>query len=160
MKNREFGIEALKNYDYENCEEFEENFNFDEETGKYYRNLIYRDNNVLVKNIAWNPLCSTPIHGHNSRGCWVLVTRGELLEKVFQRREGRVIQTNERLLGVGEITYNHDAIGFHTVQNLSKTVQAATVHCYHPDYTVTAVMDEEGNIQTLPLTYYGEKGVI
>ena len=160
FEKRQFGMETLARYDYENCEEFDQYFNFDDEVGKYYRNRIYRDDSILVKNIAWNPLWTTPIHGHNSRGCWVIVTRGELVEKTFKRENGKVIQVDEGVLKAGEITYNHDAIGFHLMENPSETTQAATIHCYHPPYDITAVMDSDGNIQRLPLTYYGEEGVI
>mmetsp|Transcript_19032 Transcript_19032/g.21353 ORF Transcript_19032/g.21353 Transcript_19032/m.21353 type:complete len:84 (-) Transcript_19032:357-608(-) len=56
FEKREFGMKTIKDYDFENCTEFESYFKYDNEIGKYYRNRIYRDDSVLIKNIAWNPL--------------------------------------------------------------------------------------------------------
>ncbi|CAI2382178.1 unnamed protein product [Moneuplotes crassus] len=160
FEKREFGLDTMSKYDFLSCEEIQQYINYEDEAGKYYRNLIHRDDSIVLKTIIWNRLATTPIHGHSSRGCWVLLTKGELIEKTFIRKDGKVFQTDEAILKPGEITYNHDAIGFHSMENPSKTEQAMTIHCYHPPYDVTSVMDEDGVIKRLPLTYYGEEGVI
>ena len=112
----------------------------------------------MLKNIVWNPQSITPIHGHNSRGCFVLVTEGKLIESVYVRENGEPKIVDVKVLSPGDITYNHDAIGFHVMENDSETHKAVTLHCYHPPYDVTNVMRGTGEIRKSELKYYSKEG--
>ena len=160
FEKRELGTKALQAYDYSNDPEMEKYLLKEDEVGKYYRNLIFRDDSIMLKNIIWNPLVATPIHGHNSRGCWVIVTKGELIEKVFTRVDGKPKMIDQRILKEGGITYNHNAIGFHMMLNSSKTTPAITLHWYHPPYDTTAIMKGTGEIFNGPLSNYSKYGKV
>ena len=87
FEKRELGYLTMKAYDIERDTQIDKYLKFDgkEITHKvlqdstsiryfndlrevYYRNMIYRDASIMLKNIIWNPKVTTPIHGHNSRG--------------------------------------------------------------------------------------------
>mmetsp|Transcript_25744 Transcript_25744/g.25562 ORF Transcript_25744/g.25562 Transcript_25744/m.25562 type:complete len:97 (-) Transcript_25744:438-728(-) len=63
-EKRRFGLEALKMYDYKNDDEMNDYLKYGHEN-PYYSNLIHKDENILIKNIVWNPSVKTPPHGHN-----------------------------------------------------------------------------------------------
>ena len=179
FEKRELGYLTMKAYDIERDTQIDKYLKFDgkEITHKvlqdstsiryfndlrevYYRNMIYRDASIMLKNIIWNPKVTTPIHGHNSRGWWVLITQGELVEKVFTRENGEPQLIDEKILKKGDVTYNHNAIGFHLMQNDSESVPAITLHWYHPPYDTTAIMRENGEIFTGGLSYYSKYGKV
>ena len=78
FERKEFGIAAITLCNYKKEVPY---FYHGDELGHYYRNLIYIDEQISLKNLVWNPFAISSIHGHNSRGCWVLVMKGELIEK-------------------------------------------------------------------------------
>ena len=173
FEKREFGIAAMSLYDYTLDMKY---LNYENEKGKYFRNLIYRDESIMLKNIIWNPQAISPIHGHNSNGCWVMVTSGQINEQgmiflnnfylVFSRVGGKPKMIEEKVLRPGQITYNHNAIGFHLMENpdkingITNETPAVTLHCYHPPYDVTALMKPDGEVYHGPLAYYSKFGEI
>lgn len=140
--------------------EMKKYLNYEDTEGQYFRNLIFRDHNIMLKNIIWMPGATTPIHGHRSRGCWVLVTQGELIEQVYDVNSTKPKLIDEKSLREGDITYNHNAVGYHLMKNESKNVAAITLHCYHPPYDETDIVTEDGELKSVPLTYYSKLGKV
>ena len=146
-EKKEFGLQALKIYDYENDDEMHPYLKHGIDT-KYYSNLIERNDSTLLKNIVWNPQAETPVHGHNCQGCWVLCLQGQLTEEVMSGKEGE--PSTFKTLTPGAVTYMHDSIGFHRISNETPSTPAVTLHCYHPPYDETSVLKETGEISVMP----------
>lgn len=138
----------MKLYDYKSCEEMNE-YLMHGTKPKYYSNLIHQDEETLVKNIVWNPKVETPIHGHSCQGCWVMCLEGKLVENIYENEEGDPSLINSKVISPGDVTYMHDSIGFHTIENNSELTPAVTLHFYHPPYENTSVLTEEGSIETM-----------
>lgn len=148
QEKKQFGLDVMKIYDYENDEEMNEYLKHGE-SSKYFSNLIYEDDTILMKNIVWNPQAETPIHGHSCQGCWVLCLEGELVENIYENKEGDASMIKSNTVTPGGICYMHDNIGFHTIGNPSSITPAVTLHCYHPPYESTSVLNEEGKIDIM-----------
>ena len=148
VQKKEFGLQVMSVYDHKDDEEMKEFLKHGYQQ-KYYNNLIHQDDDTLIKNIVWNPKVETPIHGHNCQGCWVLCLQGQLVEKVYDWQEGDPNLVRTTTLSPGGITYMHDSIGFHTIENPSDMTPAVTLHCYHPPYENTSVLTEEGKIEIM-----------
>ena len=160
QEKKEFGITAMSLFDYENIEELEKYIHGEDGIGKYYRNLIFRDDSISLKNILWNPKVATPVHGHNCNGCWVICTQGELVERVYDNKNELPELVEEKVVRPGDITYIHDSIGLHQVENVSSTEPAVTLHCYHPPFDSAEMLNDEGELFKTHISYYSEYGHI
>ena len=116
----------------------------------------------MLKSIVWNPLTISPIHGHNSEGCWVRMMEGSVHEQIFYPEEESPPELrSEKDVNEGEVTWLHNSIGFHLMQNQSESKRAVTLHLYHPPYDETKIKAPTGEVTMGKLGYYtylGEKG--
>eukprot|EP00345_Euplotes_harpa_P010090 CAMPEP_0168336692 /NCGR_PEP_ID=MMETSP0213-20121227/11714_1 /TAXON_ID=151035 /ORGANISM="Euplotes harpa, Strain FSP1.4" /LENGTH=94 /DNA_ID=CAMNT_0008341975 /DNA_START=31 /DNA_END=315 /DNA_ORIENTATION=+ len=60
----QFGRLAMQRYDYLHDAELRKYMLHDSEQGAYYRNLIFRNDVLTMKNLFWNPGSVTKVHGH------------------------------------------------------------------------------------------------
>lgn len=109
------------------AEEFEQYATWRE--GGYTRNCVIRKEGFEFILLCWDKGAATPIHGHADQDCWVYQVSGELTEKRYKMKEGRLALSNEMDLTEGCLAYMHDRMGFHTIENGSKQ-RAMTLHVY------------------------------
>ena len=84
LEAKEFGLEVMAKYDYLHDTELKKYMLGDPVFGKYYRNLIFRNDLFTMKNLYWYPKSITAVHGHAKSDCWVIWTHGELVERVYK----------------------------------------------------------------------------
>ncbi len=99
------------------------------EDGCYTRNCIARRDCFEFILLCWDSGAKTPIHGHNGQNCWVYQVSGSASEKRFKKTHYGFELTNHTILNAGKITYMHDRMGYHTLENPTKT-PSMTLHVY------------------------------
>lgn len=99
------------------------------EDGGYTRNCIARRDNFEFILLCWDAGAKTPIHGHNGQNCWVYQVSGSASEKRFKQTHYGFELTNHTTLNEGKITYMHDRMGYHTLENPSNN-PSMTLHVY------------------------------
>ena len=119
-------VEVLKNIDIP-IADFEVYCSWKDDD--YTRNCIARKKTFEFILLCWNPGALTPLHNHDDQDCWVYQVSGTVLEKRFKETEKGFEITNEQNLGAGKITYMHDRMGYHTIENVSSE-RAMTLHVY------------------------------
>lgn len=119
-------VSVLKRIDIPTAE-FEEFATW--EDGGYTRNCIARRDNFEFILLCWDAGAKTPIHGHNGQNCWVYQVSGSASEKRFKQTHYGFELTNHTTLNEGKITYMHDRMGYHTLENPSSN-PSMTLHVY------------------------------
>ena len=110
--------------------------------GKYSRNCFARRDSFEMILICWDEDAKTPIHDHNGQHCWVLQISGSILEKRFEKNDSGFTLIDEAELRAGKISYMNDKMGYHTLENNSKS-QAMTLHVYANPINQCNVYNEE-----------------
>ena len=97
--------------------------------GKYSRNCFERRDSFEMILICWDEDAKTPIHDHGGQHCWVLQVSGSIVEKRFEKNDSGFTLIDEAELKAGKISYMNDKMGYHSLENNSKS-QAMTLHIY------------------------------
>jgi cysteine dioxygenase len=92
--------------------------------------------------LCWDKGSLTPIHGHDEKDCWVFQVSGQLKESRFTEIESGFELTNEMVLNAGQITYMHDRMGYHKIENLSNQ-RAMSLHVYACPINTCKIYNEE-----------------
>ena len=96
----------------------------------YARNCIVKTDEFELILICWNKGDITPIHGHDTQNCWVYQVDGKMTEIRYQKDEqGNLIECNKMFISPGMLTYMHDSMGYHLLENHTKH-NAMTLHLY------------------------------
>ncbi len=119
-------VSVLKNMNIP-ISEFEKYATWQEDC--YTRNCIARKDGFEFILLCWSKGASTPIHGHAGQNCWVYQVSGEVRERRYNETPHGFEVTNEAILNEGRITYMHDRMGYHTLENISNDV-SMTLHVY------------------------------
>ena len=114
---------------------------------KYTRNLVDQGNgkyNLLI--LCWGESQVSPVHSHPNSNCFVKILSGEMLETIFalptndnEREKLKILSETE--LKRDEVTYMHDSIGIHAMENPNHSEGAVTLHLYVPPYMECDVYD-------------------
>ena len=107
--------------------EFEKFANW--EKGKYKRNCIVRRDKFEFILLCWDIGASTPIHDHAGQDCWMYHVDGEICEKRYKESKIGFQVISEASYSSGKLTYMHDRMGFHNLENNSKN-KTMTLHIY------------------------------
>lgn len=110
--------------------------------GGYTRNCIARRDGFEFILLCWSEGASTPIHGHAGQDCWVYQVAGEVRERRYKEVDYGFDVVNEAVLSKGKITYMHDRMGYHTIENVSDG-GAMTLHIYANPIDRCKVYNEE-----------------
>jgi cysteine dioxygenase len=123
------------------------------EKGGYTRNCIARRDGFEFILLCWNSGAATPIHGHGGEDCWVYQVAGSVRERRYVEVESGFDVTNEAVLEEGKITYMHDRMGYHTIENNSEK-GAMTLHVYaNPIDRCKVYNEEEGCFEVKEMEY-------
>ena len=109
---------------------------------EYTRNCVARRDKFEFILLCWDKGSSTPIHGHAGQNCWVYQVSGEVRERRYKESGDSFEITNEAILNKGKITYMHDRMGYHTIENISNGM-AMTLHVYANPIDRCQVYNEE-----------------
>lgn len=132
-------------------EEFQEYASW--EDGSYTRNCIARKDGFEFILLCWAKDVGSSIHGHDGQHCWVYQVCGTVNEKRFDFTNGAFEETNNVNLDKGAITYMHDRMGYHSIQNVSGK-GAMTLHVYANPIDRCKVYNEEiGKFETVEMEY-------
>jgi cysteine dioxygenase len=121
--------------------------------GGYTRNCIARRDGFEFILLCWDSGAATPIHGHGGEDCWIYQIEGSIKEKRYVEVETGCDITNESVLEEGGISYMHDRMGYHTIENNSEQV-AMTLHVYANPIDYCKVYNEEAGFFELKKMKY------
>ena len=110
--------------------------------GEYSRNCIARRDSFEMILICWDEDAKTPIHDHGGQHCWVLQVSGTITEKRFEQNDGSFTLEDEAVLNAGSLSYMNYKMGYHTLENNSKS-RALTLHIYANPIDQCNVFNEE-----------------
>ena len=113
---------------------------------RYSRNLVFQNDSFMLLLLVWPKGVSSKVHDHPSDGCWVAGINGEIAEsRYFMASNGRIQKSKVNYYSKGGITWMHDCLGFHKVENASTTEVAVTLHVYSPPVKECTVFEENSN---------------
>ncbi|MBL4592711.1 MAG: cysteine dioxygenase family protein [Flavobacteriales bacterium] len=96
----------------------------------YARNCIVKTAAFELILICWKKGDITPIHGHDNQNCWVYQVCGNITEMRYEKdNEGKLIECNNMQLEPGVLTYMHDSMGYHLLENHTHQ-NSMTLHLY------------------------------
>eukprot|EP01039_Chlorochromonas_danica_P004358 gene4358-4779_t len=112
----------------------------------YTRNLIATDNkNYTLLLLCWSPGYASKIHDHPTEGCYVKVMKNTIREtRYIVTTEGEVVPYQSIEAGAGAVTFMHDSLGLHKIENPNLKEGSITMHLYTPPYQTCKVWDGEG----------------
>ncbi|MFZ9028921.1 MAG: cysteine dioxygenase [Crocinitomicaceae bacterium] len=123
------------------------------EKGGYTRNCIARRDSFEFILLCWDAGAKTPIHGHDSQNCWVYQVSGSVSEQRFKQTSYGFELTNETVLEQGKITYMHDRMGYHTLENTSQS-PSMTLHVYaNPIDRCEVYNEQRGCFEVVEMEY-------
>lgn len=95
----------------------------------YTRNCLYRDQNLELILICWEPKQETSIHNHGGEECWLGICDGVIEEQHFiqEGKSLKLIQSEN--LVEGKVSYMNDKLGIHKLKNSTKK-RAMSLHLY------------------------------
>ncbi len=132
-------VRVLKNIDIP-ISEFKEFATWTE--GEYTRNCLARKEDFEFILLCWDKGAKTPIHGHDDQDCWVYQVDGSVKEKRYKESAESFQVTNESVLNPGRVTYMHDRMGYHSIENIGRQ-RAMTLHVYAKPIDQCKVYNEE-----------------
>lgn len=107
--------------------EFEEHATWSD--GCYTRNCIARKEDFEFILLCWDSECKTKIHDHAGQNCWVYQVDGEVREVRMKGSEEDLKPYSDETLEEGDLSYMHDKMGFHFIEN-EQDERAMTLHVY------------------------------
>lgn len=110
----------------------------------YIRVCIARRDEFEFILLCWDKGAKTPIHDHNGQDCWVYQVEGSAVETRFDVEDTEFSNPEEINLEEGKLTYMHDRMGFHSIENRSNS-KAMTLHIYANPIDECKVFNEEAN---------------
>ena len=121
--------------------------------GGYTRNCLARKEGFEFILICWDAGSVTPIHGHGGEDCWVHQVSGLVKEKRYKKTSYGFEVTNDATLIEGGLTYMHDRMGYHTIENCTDE-PSMTLHVYaSPIDRCKVYNDEKGEFETVEMEY-------
>lgn len=101
-------------------------------TAPYTRNLVatdYKDYVLLL--LCWAPGKVSKVHDHPCDGCWMRVIEGEVEERLYEDRDGAMVELSKSRYEEMDVAFVDDNIGLHSIGNPFER-GAMTLHLYSP----------------------------
>lgn len=111
----------------------------------YARNCIAKTEAFELILICWKKGNITPIHGHDNQNCWVYQVDGKMTEIRYEKgNDGTLTECNNMQLEAGALTYMHDSMGYHLLENHTQQ-NAMTLHLYMTPIDACDIFNETDN---------------
>jgi cysteine dioxygenase len=122
--NKNYGLKKLIPIinDY-NGNDWKKYVNFEE--NKYFRNSIFKNDNIEIVIISWNNSQYSGFHNHPEYGCILKVLDGEIIE---QTTINNIYHNN--ILKKNSIGFQQGKFGIHNIIN--KNNKSVSLHVYSP----------------------------
>jgi len=121
-------LEAYQGLDWKNY--IVQNYN-------YYKNLIFRNNDLEIYIITWISGASTKIHDHPEKGCLIKVLQGELTETEYIRDDINITYKNINKLKEDDISFQISNTVLHKINNNMSDI-SVSLHIYSkPNFMIT-----------------------
>lgn len=101
------------------------------EQGCYTRNLIFGNESFNLMLLCWDSNVASPIHDHSDAHCILKVLKGSLQESLY---DWNVNLSRKSIFEENQVTYMHDKIGLHSIDNPSSTDFSVSLHLYSPPF--------------------------
>ena len=135
---------------------------------RYTRNLVDEGNgkyNLLI--LCWGESQASPVHNHPNSNCFVKILSGKMQESLFALPSKEPTASSKKLQLIGEkvmkrdeVSYMHDSIGLHGMENPSHSEGAVSLHLYVPPFVECGVYDiRTGKSSTGCITFNTKGGV-
>lgn len=95
----------------------------------YTRNCLMRSDDYEIILLCWDKGAKTAIHGHGGENCWVYQVSGTVEEIRYIQINDKLKESERLVLNPSQISFMHDRMGFHSIQNISDH-KAMTLHIY------------------------------
>ena len=125
----------------------------------YTRNCVVKTTEFELILICWKKNAITPIHCHNEQHCWVYQVDGEMTEIRYQKDDqDNLSESNNMLVTPGMLTYMHDSMGYHLLENHTSE-NAMTLHLYmKPVESCTAYNNSTNCFEEKELIFHSYEG--
>jgi len=121
--------------------------------GSYTRNCIARTDKAEIILLCWDPGAKTKIHDHHGQNCWIYQVEGQLKESRYTERNGNLDLLSEAVMEEGSISFMHDTLGYHALENVSNE-KGRTLHIYvNPIDRCKVYNEKSGALETVELAY-------
>ena len=121
-------VEAYQGHDWKNY--VVQNYN-------YYKNLVFRNDNLEIYIITWIPGASTRIHDHPEKGCLLKVLQGELTETEYTKDDLDINYKNTKTLKKDDIGFQISNVILHKINNNTPDI-SVSLHIYSkPNFMIT-----------------------
>lgn len=115
-------VNLLKSIKFQNWEKF-----IKKDEKKYFRNILFRNDDFEIIVITWMNSQKTPIHSHPENGCIMKILKGHLSEKKHYPNKN----IESFIYHKGDCSYIHNDIATHVIENISGDV-SVSLHIYSP----------------------------
>ena len=125
----------------------------------YTRNCLMRNNDYEIILLCWDKGAKTAIHGHGGENCWVYQVSGTVEEIRYTNINDSIKESERLALNPGRISFMHDRMGYHAIQNISND-KAMTLHIYaSPIDRCKVYNDEKDCFEMKTMSYDTERFV-
>lgn len=129
--------------------------------GRYTRNIVgYSPNQFIALLLCWEKGQQSPIHDHSGAHCFIKMLSGQLRERKFAWAADGTVGTEEAgeapLMDASKqeksVSFMHDSLGLHRIENPSSTEVAVSLHIYSPPFRECLVFPPTGGTpKTAPM---------
>ena len=103
----------------------------------YYKNLVFRNDDLEIYIITWISGASSRIHDHPEKGCLLKVLQGELTETEYTKDDLDINYKNTKTLKKDDIGFQISNTILHKINNMMKDI-AVSLHIYSkPNFMIT-----------------------
>ena len=106
----------------------------------YVRNLVCRNDVFEIFIICWKSNQKSPIHNHAKNGCLMKVLDGALDQDMYSH-DLQFLGTST--VHTSEVSYIHDDIGLHTIENKQPKSTSVSLHVYSPPRHKTLIYSDK-----------------
>ena len=103
----------------------------------YYKNLVFRNDDLEIYIITWISGASSRIHDHPEKGCLLKVLQGELTETEYTKDDLDINYKNTKTLKKDDIGFQISNVILHKINNNTPDI-SVSLHIYSkPNFMIT-----------------------
>jgi len=126
---RNFIYNLLKNNNTISKDKTLQEFKYYHLENTYNKQIVCRNKLYSMEVISWGSNSKSPIHNHAEYGCFMKVLNGSLKENLYNSELEFIKETS---LEQYDVSYIHNNIGVHSIENMNKLDMSYSLHIYFP----------------------------